>query len=451
MLRVVPHFAAQLGVGDDRTRAQLVRMGVPAGPSTLRATVALRVPAGVTPARRLCASALIDYLVRLDPLIGAVLVDADDPHGLIGDLPERFPVRVEECATIGEADVVVSIGALRSGCDLVLDAAGWVSGVGDLVRSSDDGNPIGALATAALGTGEIFKFLFQRALPHLSFTRRLEAHRGIFSFYSYQYDQRSPALPRVSIDAILVGAGGVGAGVLVALAHLGSRVSGTLVVIDDDKLDLTNLNRVTYATRVAARSQGLKVDVAARYIARHAPALTLVPVPETYRAFAQRIPRRVDRRYPLVVTALDDDDVRWQVQRDLPRTLVDAATGIEANCRVERVRFGQQGCIGCSRPPGPGRAQAVPGEQCDAAPDPHAPSISFLSGFAGTLAAAEVIKLAIAPEDALEGYFEHMFLYPLNPEQRGLPALRTDCRVDCGAVSVRKAYNDKWPNPDEHA
>lgn len=445
MLRLIPHFAERLPSGTDRTRMQLEGLGVPAEQTGVRATVAVQVPPGATPGRRLCAASLIDYLVRLDPLVGAVLIEADDARGLLGDLPDRFPVQVDDREVPPAADVIVSVGNLGLRCDLMLDAAGWLSGVGEIVDTPDDGNPIGPLATAALGAGEVFKLLFQRRLPSLAFTQRLVPHRGIFSFFSYQYDRTSPPLTGVNIDAILVGAGGVAAGFLVALAQLEGRVSGSLTLVDDDRLDWDSLNRVMYAPHAAALAREMKIEVAARYLSSRAPALEVIKVPEQYLAFSHRIPARRDRLYPLVITALDKDEVRWQVQRDLPRTLVDAATGIDANCRIERIRFGTQGCLGCSRPPERGPVHLRPGEQCDFLPTPHAPSISFLSGFAGTLAAGEVIKLMTAPEAALGGFFDHVFLYPLHVEQRGAPDFRLDCPVDCRRRSVLNAYAAKWP------
>ncbi len=70
--------------------------------------------------------------------------------------------------------------------------------------------------------------------------------------------------------------------------------------------------------------------------------------------------------------------------------------------------------------------------------------MSFLSGFAGTLAASEVIKLLTEPEAALTGYFEHVFLYPLSEEQTGIPGFRRDCPVDCRNPAVLEAYAEKW-------
>jgi len=37
-----------------------------------------------------------------------------------------------------------------------------------------------------------------------------------------------------------------------------------------------------------------------------------------FERYKRQIPRREDRRYDVVVTGLDNDETRWEAQRDLP-------------------------------------------------------------------------------------------------------------------------------------
>ena len=80
-------------------------------------------------------------------------------------------------------------------------------------------------------------------------------------------------------------------------------------------------------------------------------------------------------------------------------------------------------------------------------PDPMAPSISFLSGLAGTLAAAELLKSAQGFGERLTGFFEYVFMYPLNPDQLGRPEFHGNCQVGCRQPAVRDAYKTKWRDP----
>ncbi|MGH3273595.1 MAG: ThiF family adenylyltransferase [Streptosporangiaceae bacterium] len=218
-------------------------------------------------------------------------------------------------------------------------------------------------------------------------------------------------------------------------------MSGSLNLIDDDVLTTDNLNRVSFATLASALAGAQKVTEAETLLRRCCPNLAVTGFPETFGTYKQRIPRRVDRLYDVVITGLDDDQIRWEVQRDLPRILIDGATGKDMVARVERVEFGRYGCLGCSRRPAPIAAEAD--LNCDAAPDPHAPSLSFLSSFPGILAAGELIKEAMG-SGQLRGHFDHVFRYGPNPDLAGMPALRPDCQAECGRPSKLAQYRQKY-------
>jgi hypothetical protein len=157
------------------------------------------------------------------------------------------------------------------------------------------------------------------------------------------------------------------------------------------------------------------------------------------RKFARR---RQDRRFDVVITGLDNDQARHEVQRDLPRVLIDGATGRDANLTVERSVIGEWGCLGCTRQMA---APVDPDLECDDPPDNRAPSLSFVSGLAGTLAAAELIKEAMAPDAALRGSFDHIFIYGLNPDLVSEPAFSPTCRIECQNPARRQAYKEKYP------
>lgn len=256
--------------------------------------------------------------------------------------------------------------------------------------------------------------------------------------------RQPPALAHVCLDVTLIGLGGVGAGVIRAVAALKDRVTGSLRLVDADVLTTHNLNRVSYASLDAATSGTHKVYEAARVLRQHCPRLDVSTHPVTFEQYKQRIPRRQDRRYDVIITGLDNDDIRWEVQRDLPRILIDGATGRDMNTRVERVEFGRYGCLGCSRHTPPLPADDPDAGNCDAPPDLHAPSLSFLSSFPGVLAAGELIKEALG-SGQLRGSFDHIFRYGPNPDQRGTPGFRDDCTVGCRKDSKLAQYRDKYP------
>lgn len=443
MLIVRPKLHQLIAAGESRTLKQLEALGVPLDDAeTARQTsVALFVPPSPSPSRLLLARACLDYLLRLDPLVSEVhltgLTEAD-----AFEVSERLPVDIEPGPPGRPADFSVSIGA-GGGADLVIDAAAWLACLGDILDADIGGilNPVGPLATAALAAGEVFKALFRLNYPDALYARRFTEARGVFSFFDYQYDGTNPPLHPVEIDAYLVGLGGVGAAVIRTLAELREHLSGLLRLIDADTLGTDSLNRVTYARWQSALSERSKVDEAADFLAEAAPNLKVDAHSLRFDQFKRKLaPRRQDRRYNLIVTGLDDDDIRHEVQRDLPRVLIDAATGRDANLTVERVMLGEWGCLGCTRQ---GNALIADG-RCDVLPDERAPSISFVAGLAGTLAAGEIMKEAAFQEQALRGSFDHIFIYAPNPDLRGEVRQSPSCRICCSDEVVLGAYRAKY-------
>jgi len=414
-------------------------------PTCRQVSVAVIVGPSPSPARRLLAETLIDMLLRFDPLIGEVIVDAPeiDLDALVSDLTVRLPLEVGRARA--RADYSIGVGAAGRGTDLAVDAAGWLAAIGCTADADDDGNPIGPLAGAALTAAEVFKWAFTTTYPERARTLQLTPWSGVFSFFSYDVDGASPPMTDARIDTTLIGAGGVGAGFVRAVAALKERISGSLDLVDADVLTTDNLNRVSYATLDGATRGVAKVVEAAAVLRRSCPHLTVTGYQSTFDEHKHRTPRREDRRYDVVVTGLDSDEIRWDVQRDLPRILIDGATGRDMIARVERVEFGRYGCIGCSRPP----ALAAPDRpgNCDAPPDAHAPSLSFVSAFPGILAAGEVIKES-AGIGALRGRFDHVFRYGPNPDMVRTPGFRDGCVVGCGRPSKIAQYLRKYPSEE---
>jgi molybdopterin/thiamine biosynthesis adenylyltransferase len=441
MIALRPRLHELVGSSASRTITQLEEMGV--APSSRQVRVGIRFPSSSDPARQLLAETLVDLLLRLDPLVGEVVIDmGGSPDAWLADLATKVPF--ERLDYTGSPDYAVGVGD-PSGGDLLVDGAGWLAAVGATAPADDSGIPVGPLGAATLAAAEVFKWTFGQLYPDRAAAMQFTPWAGVFSLFSYEFDSANLPLGDLRIDTTLVGLGGVGAGFVRAMVALGARVSGRLTLVDADVLTTDNLNRVSYASLSSAGAGSRKVHEALRVLNRHCPNLTVAPRPSTFAEYKSQIPRRQNRVYDVIVTGLDSDESRWEVQRDLPRILIDGATGRDMNTRIERVEFGRYGCLGCSRQ---GTSVAAGAEQnCDAPPDVRAPSLSFLSSFPGILAAGEVIKEA-AGSGQLRGGFDHIFRYGPNPDQRGTPAIRLDCSVQCGRASKIAQYRAKYPSED---
>jgi hypothetical protein len=443
MLILRPKLHELVATDQSRTLKQMEALGVAASDAEVarHRTVALTLTSKLTDAQRLLANACLDYVLRLDPLVGEVQLTGFRDDDVL-ELRDRIPLEIADSAST-TADYAVAVGDACN-ADLVVDAEGWIASIGSTTARDEHEllSPVGPLAAAALAAGECFKTLFRLNYPDSPYSRRFVPASGAFSFFDYAYEGSNPPLVPLTIDAFLIGLGGVGAAAVRTLAELGHDITGMLRLVDADALSTDNLNRVIYARWKQAVARRPKVDEAADYL-RQRTSLQIDPHEAHFGEFKRRISvRRNERQYHTVVTGLDDDDVRHQVQRDLPRILIDGATGRDANLTVERSVVGQWGCLGCTRQLDPPTAPAD--GRCDELPDERAPSISFVSGLAGTLAAAELIKDAAHADAALHGSFDHVFIYPPNAEMRSEPSFSSSCRIKCSSPAVQQAYREKY-------
>ena len=448
-LTIRPNYSEQVGA-QNRT---LVQYGVMTGDESSRrytkanfprSSILLRADLS-TYARWLCAKTAVDLLVRLDPLVQRIGIETPNNESVIGDLPNRFPVRVSD-EDYRSWDCRLGIG-VDDGCDLHVDSDGWLVYL-NRVRSGtdDDGiNPIGPLAGASLIAGEVFKMLVPLNFPDSPLSKRMVSCGTLeFSTFSYKANDENPQLKNFMLDATVVGAGGIAAGLLTALSNLSSYVTGRVQIIDDDTVTLDNLNRLTYATVADVERSARKADSAARYMYASGN-LRAFPHPKKFGDFKEGLsPLRRDRKYELMISTVDNDDTRLEVQRELPYDLLDAGTGVHANCRVEHVRLLDTECLGCRIAAQPLHLPQDHGDSCGCLSDNPAPSVSFLSFFPGVLLAGEIIKKYSFPGDYLEGYLEHIFLYPPNPENRGSASKVPACTVRCQSQAVVGAYKEKY-------
>lgn len=123
----------------------------------------------------------------------------------------------------------------------------------------------------------------------------------------------------------IVGLGGLGAHVAQGLAYLGV---GSMVLVDDDVVDLTNLNRLVGATRRDATERALKVSVAQRMIGQINPAAQVKAIPKNLRT---REALETLSSCPVVFGCVDHDGPRLiltEMAAAYNATLVDCATEI---------------------------------------------------------------------------------------------------------------------------
>lgn len=318
--------AAQLGeLAEDRHRFLHKRILL-TGESGL-----LAVPNG-----RECFLDSLRLVVRICPNVAVRLSDEnDDLRVEAQDLADRiaFGKKVEflrASPNFNQFDSILSIGA-KAHPELpwtTINSNGFVarvtSGVADISDQCDVFNPIGALAAACLGIGELFKRLI-----------RLRGERGEmlngFSFSLTTYAQGTadygPPIPEIlSHDLLVVGAGAIGNGIV----HLISRLpfTGAITIVDREEYGAENLGTCILITPDDVNKP--KAAFLASILDKCGMRTDGFIGPfERYASELRQLPK-------IVLNGLDNIDVRHEVQRALwPNVIIDGAIG-DFMCQVSR-------------------------------------------------------------------------------------------------------------------
>lgn len=220
-------------------------------------------------------------------------------------------------------DIAISIGAPSFSARERI-RVGWqnwlalVGGDDDSLPVDGEQNPFGAMLAAGMATARL------HALQVASIGARVPDATGVWRLNALTLTDGAdgPRLPdSVPLPRLLlVGAGALGSSLAYALSHVpGLRANGDAV--DPDVLKPSNANRQITAPFERARDEKThKVDD----LAVCWPALT--PFRERYDRFKERQGRDAGA-YEIAVTAADNGDARREVATDLPRVLIDGATG----------------------------------------------------------------------------------------------------------------------------
>lgn len=275
--------------------------------------------------QQLLAITLVDLLGRLFPRItfcvdAAAAADAQLPPGpttLVERLREAHAHGGLTPQPVSGTALAVHIGGTGT-ADLHVDAAGWLSYVGrtpSKLSQARDGVAVGALAAACRAAAVISRWALDGALPDQ------DVYASLLTHHVGSTPLGEPTPEAHHIDAVLVGAGSVGGACVYALAHT-PNLSGTLIVVDAQKLEEHNVVRALLATADAANRGERKALVAQRALI-HQASLDVTPVETTVTAYHGTLPQ--DATFPLTLVAVDSVESRRAVQDCLPLDVINAA------------------------------------------------------------------------------------------------------------------------------
>ena len=328
-------------------------------------------------------------------------------------------------------DVALIIGEnkpIEADWNIYINSSGWLSYVSTEKPKSFSGdrqNPIGPLVAACYGSTETFKILINKIFK----TKFNPASSLTFSALDYGINRTAwhiASLPnKIPVDEIwLVGAGAIGTAVAYTLASL-VAVSGRLIIIDPEIVDVSNLNRYVL---VDITEIGLpKVNVVKRKLEKKAYV-------EVFKGTYQKYGNA--DKLGLVVVTVDNANTRWDVQLDFPKVVLNGGMYANSFTISRHDDFLRKACLGCLYPSYSGEISSAQ----------QYPAVSFVSMFAGTLLAGEVLKERVS---GLRGFrldnafmINDIFATPKIGETCLLGRINKsdNCGCRCGEPEVIKAY-----------
>lgn len=273
------------------------------------------------------------------------------------NFPESHKARIRKDAP-ARADLTISTRSEHDDSQVFVASRGWVAHVSTdspwteprLAR-----NGIAATYAAALAVADAF---------NRAFFSRIERATPIDGTYRYDISTLATSRdgnyePDVSQlhteDAVLVGVGAVGQAFLAALSSL-PRITGDIRLVEHDSSDEGNEQRCLFAF---LENRGTPKALLVQQTLQQRQPYFRVDIPHAavnvmfdYGGF--RLATRGRSAEKLVVTALDQEQARRDVQAGLHRTILNGWTETNQNQLAYGIschEIGRNGCLTCFHPP----------------------------------------------------------------------------------------------------
>jgi len=280
-------------------------------------------------------------------------------------------------------DVVIAIGSCERdlGRTIFINSDGWIAYVNTqgnpLGWVSHNPNPLGAHTAACLGIAEVFKAIFS-TFKGTNPYNTIAGGSIIFSILDYGF-KNGPMInlqlpTSVSIGTLhLISLGAINSATLYTLCAI-PGIEGSLILVEPQNLEISNLNRYLLTKAEDTILHKSKIEVAKRFVDNYLGVESAFPV--KYQEF-----KKFEEAFgmDLTVIGVDNNESRWEIQKDLPKVLLCGGTEVSKIQISRHDDISKKACVGCLYP----RAME---------PTQFIPTISFVSAFSGVLLAAEIIK-----------------------------------------------------------
>ena len=400
--------------------------------------------------------------------------------------------------TQGIPEIVISVGStsMKGKFTVTVNSSGWISYVScnsEIAKPMEWlQNPIGAMGAACFASAEAFKRLLELTGCEKKWASKSKNLK--FSFLDNSLSDSNAEL-KETIDLpkiLLVGAGAVGSGFLYAMSKIACK--GTIMVLDDDDVTRTNLNRcLTFFVDDINRK---KSEIVQRLSNEN---LVISGEPIKFNDF-----NKERTEYPIVVSTVDNNEARDEIQHYLPEIIFHGATG-NNSAAVGVIKFLETACLCCIFESAKSHEEIIASEtgipfekvkntiqnkekfsqehfeymkknfgnnadkfeqfigipfdqvykkevcgkmEIKTKEGKKSPSIPFVSFFSGLMLASELIKYSSTdlhkfPMITKPDFLEMSLFSPhsYNPSRR---TKNPNCKIECSEDRVKKVYSEKW-------
>lgn len=356
----------------------------------------------------------VDLVRPQPPLNGTNLVQA--LTGLGDDLLPGwcFHVGVPD----GPVDLLVVVGnvapATAAAQILYLDAGdGWAAFVAAPTPWSDPRQPYGALAAGAMAAAEAFKAVMRRLHSQAIAPEAFEMEFAPSPPCKVVLAPEGPLFAGLLPPTDMVSGGAIGNALVYALTRV-PDIQGAMGILDDDRNDLTNLNR-----NAMLRHSELEADKV-ESLASHSGPVRFIPRAVRFTPGQALAPN--------VLIGVDHIPSRWAAQATNPRWIgVGATTGF---CVQVSEHSPGQACAGC--------LHSEAGEPVGAIP-----TVAFVSFWAGLLLAVRWLRHLGEQTDP----DQQTFFAPLRPEGWSYAGFGVTAHPHCpvGCAAAQAAIKPRYP------
>lgn len=300
-------------------------------------TVGVRVE-GVDPSTQCSAELTINLLARFYPRIA--LFGSAEPFDALKELARAINPDIEVVSDASPPELTIVVGPVAPDADQRLihaNARGWTASVGSPrdIAAPAPFNPYSASAAACLAVSQLFRRVFG-----LVDATPLQTRSVCLLDFRDCPDDGTELAPVDLGEVAFIGLGAVGQAALWVLSRH-EKLSGRAVLIDDERLELSNLQR--YVSASFADVGAAKTAIASRTLAT--TQILASEHPKTLSEFADAYPEGTP--FPTACVSVDNIEARRATQTLLPRLVLNAYTG-EGSVGASWHRFAdERACLAC--------------------------------------------------------------------------------------------------------